>query len=100
MPQATMDSTSAARKADVSRILAMSVPVAVTLAERNMSIESILDMTVGTIIEFDVPFDAELTLLVGGHPVGCGQAVKVGENFGLRVNRIGSVETRISAMGG
>jgi len=86
--------------ADVSRILGLAVPVTVSLAEREMTVESILDITVGTIIEFEVPFDAELSLRIGDHSVGRGQAVKVGENFGLRITHIDTVSGRIHAMGG
>ncbi len=84
----------------IERILNISVPVAVLLAERDMPIETILETTVGTIYEFVVPFDSELNLQVANHTIGAGQAVKVGENFGLRISRIGSVEERIDAMGG
>lgn len=83
----------------MSRILGMGVTVTVVLAQRDMAIENILETTVGTIIEFDVMFDAELILEVGGQPIGKGQAVKVGENFGLRIVEMGSIEERITAMG-
>lgn len=86
------------RSQDVGRILKLSVPLTVRLADRVMTIESILEITVGTIIEFDMPFDSELILEVAGYPIGYGQAVKVGENFGMRVSRIGSVSERIHAL--
>ena len=88
------------RKPSIKRILGLSVPVAVVLAERDMPIESILETTAGTIIEFEVSFDSELTLQVANRPIGSGQAVKVGENFGLRITRIGGVRDRIDALGG
>ena len=84
---------------DIARILSIAVPVSVTLAQQKMTIDSILGITVGSIIEFEVPSEAELTLCVGSSPVGMGQAVKVGEKFGLRVNRIGNIQQRIEAMG-
>ncbi len=87
-------------KRELDRILHLSVPVAVTLAERPMSIESILSLTVGSIIEFDVSFEADLTLSVADRPIGSGLAVKVGENFGLRLSTVGSVHDRIDALGG
>lgn len=87
-------------KREVSRILKLSVPVIVVLAEREMTVEAILQVTVGTIIEFEVPFDAEFPLRVSNQTIGRGQAVKVGENFGLRVTRIDSVAHRIDALGG
>ena len=87
-------------EADVRRILGLSVPVTAVLAKRDMTIESILDIAAGTIIEFDVLFDSDLTLHVANRPIGSGQAVKVGENFGLRVTRIEAVRDRIDALGG
>jgi flagellar motor switch protein FliN/FliY len=88
------------RTADLSRILGLYVPVSVMLADREMPVEQILKMNVGTIIEFDVPFDSELVLEVADRPIGRGLAVKLGENFGLRVTQIGNVESRIIAMRG
>jgi flagellar motor switch/type III secretory pathway protein FliN len=64
-----------------------------------MTLESILSVTVGTILEFDVPFDGELTLHVANRSIGKGQAVKVGEKFGLRITRIHPVQARIGALG-
>lgn len=92
--------SSDARAADISRILGLLVPVSVMLADRPMPVEQILKLNVGTIVEFDVPFDSELILEVADRPVGRGLAVKVGENFGLRVTQIGNVETRINALRG
>lgn len=87
------------REHDVERILALPVPVTVLLAERDMPVESILKMTVGTILEFDVSFDSELSLCVVDRPIACGQAVKVGESFGIRLTRVGSVQDRVKALG-
>lgn len=84
---------------DLSRILGLVVPVSVILTQRDMVIESVLQITVGTIIEFDMSFDAELSLQVSNQVIGHGQAVKVGENFGLRLTQINSVTDRIDAMG-
>jgi len=88
------------READVLRILGLAVPVSVVLADRDLRVEAILEMKVGTIIEFDVPFDSDLALFAANRRIGTGQAVKVGENFGLRVAKIGTVTERINALGG
>ncbi len=87
-------------KADLERILGLPVPVIVLLAERDMTVDLIVEIRVGTIIEFDAPFDSELTLQVANQTIGCGQGVKVGESFGLRISRIGTVHDRIDALGG
>jgi len=86
-------------KQGIHRILKLPVPVTVQLAERKIAVESLLGMTVGTIIEFDVPFDSDLTLQVGNRTIAHGQAVKIGESFGLRLSRVGTVEERVSALG-
>ncbi len=85
---------------NLSRILTLPVPVTVVLAERRMAVEAALQINIGTIIEFDVPFDSELTFTVANHPIGSGQAVKVGENFGIRITSLGDVRQRIDALGG
>ena len=85
---------------DVTRILKIEVPIIVQLSERTMPLAEILNLTTGSIIEFDKPADSELELRVNNKCVGSGQAVKVGENFGLRVARVGSIRERIQAMGG
>ncbi|MBI4579794.1 MAG: FliM/FliN family flagellar motor switch protein [Planctomycetes bacterium] len=85
---------------DLSRILNIEVPIIVQLSERTMPLADILNLTTGSIIEFDKPADSELDLKVNNKRVGSGQAVKVGENFGLRITQVGSVRDRIRAMGG
>lgn len=87
-------------EAILKRILTLAVPVSASLAEKSMKIDSILEIEVGTIVEFDVLFDAELTLYAVDQPIGKGHAVKIGENFGLRVTRITPVHERIGALGG
>ena len=85
--------------AKVGRILRMRVPVIVKLAECDMPISAVLKLTGGAILEFEQSADAELSLLVNNRTIGTGQAVKVGENFGLRVTEIHSVEDTIKALG-
>lgn len=85
---------------DLARILRMKVPVIVTLAERDSPVASVLSLTAGSIIEFDVRADSEFRLMIANKCVGAGQAVKVGENFGLRLSQVGNLDQRIRAMGG
>jgi len=99
-PSRSVEKPPTHRATNLPRILGLNVPVSVMLADRLMPIDAILRMNVGTIIEFDVPFDSELVLEVADLPIGRGHAVKVGENFGLRITNIGSLKDRIHAMGG
>ncbi|HSW46682.1 MAG TPA: FliM/FliN family flagellar motor switch protein [Phycisphaerae bacterium] len=83
----------------VSRILRLEVPVIVELATRSMPLAEILNLSTGAIIEFDKPADSDLDLMINNKCIGRGQAVKAGENFGLRVSNIGSLRDLIQAMG-
>jgi len=82
----------------LDRVLKLKVPVIVRLAERKMRLSEILAVSAGAIIEFEKPFDAALDLLVNNKQVGQGQAVKAGENFGLRILTIGSLRDKVDAL--
>ncbi len=88
------------RSDQVERILNLEVPVIVRLAERIMMLSEVLNLSSGSIIEFEKSSDSELDLMINNKCIGKGNAVKVGENFGLRISHIGSVQDRIKAMGG
>lgn len=98
-PRPTPSGSSDARKSNIERILKLEVPVIVRLAERVMPLQEVVNLCTGAIIEFDKPSDSELDLMINNKCIGNGQAVKVGENFGLRINHVGSVQERIKAMG-
>jgi len=66
-------------------LLHIKVPVMVTLAEKRQSLSRILEFGPGAIIQFDKSCEDPLCLEVGGQPVALGEAVKVGEKFGLRI---------------
>lgn len=85
---------------ELRRILQIEVPVIVQLADRQMTMKEVLSFNVGSVIEFENRFDAELKLVVTNRQIGLGHAVKVGENFGLRVTRIGTIHDTIMALGG
>lgn len=84
---------------DLRAILSLEVPVIVLLGERPMKTSDVVSLIPGSIIELPKKVDEELTLLVNNRPVGRGVAVKVGENFGLRVSYTGDLRERIAAMG-
>jgi len=99
LPSAIRKPPPPAPPGDPGRILRLAVPVIVRLAQRTMPMSEILGITTGSIIEFEKPADSELDLMINNKCIGSGQAVKVGENFGLRVTSIGTVRQRIQAMG-
>ena len=50
-------------------------------------------------IEFPQASNGELRVLVNNKAIGSGTAVKVGENFGVRISNVGDVSTRVQALG-
>jgi flagellar motor switch protein FliN len=84
--------------AGLDAILTLEVPVIVRIAVRTMSLEEILSMAPGAIIELPKGADEELEILVNNKPIGTGIAVKVGENYGVRVSYIGDISQRIKAI--
>lgn len=84
--------------ADLQSILRIEVPVIVQIASREMPVDEVVNLAPGAIIELPKLADEELDILVGTKHIGVGRAVKVGENFGIRVTFIGDVRTRIAAL--
>lgn len=84
---------------EVGRILRLNVPVIVKLAERKLSLSEVMRLGAGAIIEFSKSSDEPLELLINNKVIGVGEAVKVGENFGLRLTQIGDVKQIIESMG-
>ncbi len=83
----------------IELILKLEVPLIVQIARRTMTLEEVMSMTPGAIIELPKSAADELEILVNNKEVGMGNAVKVGENFGVRVSSIRGLEQRITAMG-
>jgi flagellar motor switch protein FliN len=75
-------------------LLKIRVPVVVTLAEKRQPISRIIELGPGSIIQFDKSCEEMLDLAVGNHRVARGEAVKVGDKFGLRVTSIVLPEER------
>jgi flagellar motor switch protein FliN len=85
---------------EISSILRLEVPVIVRLGQRTMSMKEVLSLVPGAIIELPKNAEEELDLLVNNKQIGLGTAVKVVENFGIRISYIGDLKARIEALGG
>ena len=80
-------------------LLSLEVPVIVQIAERVMTVNEVTSIAPGAIIELSKPADALLDIRVNNKVIGTGTAVKVGENYGIKVSYVGDVAQRITAMG-
>jgi flagellar motor switch/type III secretory pathway protein FliN len=83
----------------VSRLLKTEVPVIVTLASKQESAGKLLHLGPGSIIEFSQSCDSPLQLSVNNLPIGLGEAVKIGDHFGLKIVEIVPAEERLERLG-
>lgn len=86
--------------AEIASILKLEVPIVVQIGKRTLSLDEVTSLVPGAIIELPKGSEDELELLVNNKAIGSGVAVKVGENFGIRISFIGDVRERIHALGG
>lgn len=84
---------------DLRSILNLEVPVIVLLGERRIRVSAVTGWVPGAIVELPKQSEEELQILVNNKVVGTGVAVKVGENFGVRITYIGDIKNRIQALG-
>lgn len=85
--------------ADLQSILNLEVPLIVVIAQRDMPVREVMNLAPGAILELPKAASDDLEVMVNNMPIGAGQAVKVGENFGVRVTYVGDLQERIEAMG-
>jgi flagellar motor switch protein FliN len=69
-------------------LLRIRVPVVVTLAEKRQPLGRIVELSPGAIIQFDKSCEEMLDLSVGNRRIASGEAVKVGDKFGLRITSL------------
>jgi flagellar motor switch/type III secretory pathway protein FliN len=69
-------------------LLKIKVPVVVTLAQKRQTLRRVLELAPGAIIQFDKSCGEMLQLAVGHRPLAQGEAVKVGDKFGICVSSI------------
>ncbi len=81
-------------------LLRIRVPVMVTLATTRLSLKRILQLGPGSIVPLEKSCEEPLTLQVGNHDLAVGEAVKVGDKFGLRINSMVMPEEKFLAIRG
>ena len=85
---------------DFNTILNLTVPLIVQIGERKLPLGDVLALAPGSIIELSKTADEDLALRVNNKTIGHGNAVKVGENFGIRIADINSARDRAQALVG
>ena len=93
-----MPEQTSSRANPVDRLHNVPVPIIVKLAEKKVELGQLLGIGIGAIITFEKSCEDLLDLYVNNHLYCRGEAVKIGEKFGIKVCEVGSVEHRISAV--
>lgn len=84
---------------DIQALLKLEVPIIVVLGRRQLPVRDVVGLLPGAIIEIPKNADEDLELLANNKAIGLGKAVKVGENFGIRLSFVGELRKRLEAMG-
>ncbi|RCS47770.1 hypothetical protein DTL42_14745 [Bremerella cremea] len=79
-------------------LLHIEVPIRVILAEKKMKVHDIVNIGIGSIIQFDKSCEDTLDVEIGRQKIAEGEAVKVGDKFGVRVTNITMPEERYIAL--
>ncbi len=69
-------------------LLRIKLPVIVTLAAKKQPIGRIVELGPGSIIQFDKSCEEMLEMHVNDHVIAEGEAVKVGDKFGIRLTSL------------
>lgn len=94
--EAAKDEAKAAARRQM--LLGIPVSVIVKLAEKKIELGQLMALGPGTIVTFEKSCEDLLDLYVNNQLFCRGEAVKIGEKFGIKVNEVGSVEERVSAV--
>jgi len=81
-------------------LLKVRVPLVVTLASSRRPVQEVLELGPGSIIQFNKSCEEDLTLEIGGQAVADGEAVKVGDKFGLWITSMKMPGERFWAING
>ena len=76
------------------RIMNVPVTVSVRLAQRKMPLGQIAALVPGALVPFNKSCEDLLDLFVNNYRYCQGEAIKIGENFGLKIARIGADDER------
>ncbi|OYW13513.1 MAG: hypothetical protein B7Z55_16740 [Planctomycetales bacterium 12-60-4] len=79
----------ASRIDPLARLRKLPVTVSVRLTERRISMSQLLAITPGALLTFSKSCDDLLDLYVNNALYCRGEAVKIGESFGLKINEVG-----------
>ena len=93
---------SSSQPADESldRVLSIALTVHVELGRRKIRVGELLKMGVGQVVELDAAAGAPLSIYANNTLIAEGEAVVVGDRYGIRITDIVSPAERVQRLGG
>jgi flagellar motor switch protein FliN len=83
----------------VERILDLPLMIHVELGHRRMRVDELLQIAVGSVVELDTAAGAPLGIYANQTLIAQGEAVVVGEHYGVRVTEILTPSERVKKLG-
>lgn len=87
-------------KGELDRILEIPLVIHVELGRKRMRIGELLEVGTGTVVELETAAGAPLSIYANKTLIAQGEAVVVGERYGVRVTDIVSPQERVRKLGG
>ena len=84
------------KEGNLDLILDINVPVVVRLGQSEMSIDDVLALAAGSVVELDRLASDPVDVLVRDKLIARGEVVLVDENFGVRITNILTADERVS----
>ena len=84
---------------DLDRVLDVRIELAVELGRRRVRISEVLAMGPGSVIEIPKSADEPLDIMVNDQLVARGEAVVIGERYGVRITEVVSPNERLKSSG-
>jgi flagellar motor switch protein FliN len=84
----------------IERILEIPLELTVELGRKRVRIGELLSVNVGSVIDLGTPAGAPLAIYANNTLIAHGEAVVVGERYGIRVTDIVSPRERVKRLGG
>jgi flagellar motor switch protein FliN/FliY len=89
-----------ASPSDLERILEIPLEISVELGRKRLRISELLAITVGSVVELGTAAGTPLAIYANNTLIARGEAVIVGERYGVRVTDIVSPRERVKKLGG
>ena len=82
----------------ISRVLDIPIEITANLGRTKMSLNEILELGRGSLIELDTLENQEVEILVNGKKVAYGQVVISNQNFGIKITEVLEPEDLVNSL--